>query len=98
MNNRDRVKQLEDAIRKHRDGFPDEPLSGELELWNVLDNEYEGNEKMNEEQIREIVRSEIMKCLGFVTAEEADGSSMMIALDVGGTIFASCEVPLRKKN
>ena len=53
---------------------------------------------MNEEQIREIVRSEIMKCLGFVTAEELDGSSMMIALDVGGTIFASCEVPLRKKN
>ena len=53
MNNRDRAKQLEDAIRKHRDEFPDEPLSGELELWNVLDSECEeekGNKKMNEDE------------------------------------------------
>jgi len=30
-------KRLRDAIVKHRDMFPDEPLSGEHELWKVLD-------------------------------------------------------------
>lgn len=33
-----RVKLLEDAIKKHRDQFPDEPLEGEHELWKNVEN------------------------------------------------------------
>ncbi len=32
------IKRLRAAIKKHKAMFPDEPLSGELELWKVLDN------------------------------------------------------------
>jgi len=31
-------KRLIAAIVAHRDQFPDEPMSGELELWKVLEN------------------------------------------------------------
>ncbi len=30
---KDRIEELEAAIKKHRDEFPDEPLMGEKELW-----------------------------------------------------------------
>ena len=32
-----RINQLENAIRKHRDNFPDEALQEEYELWSVLE-------------------------------------------------------------
>jgi len=32
-----RINQLENAIRKHRENFPDEALQGEYELWSVLE-------------------------------------------------------------
>ena len=31
-----RIKQLEDAIKKHKETFIDEALCGEYELWSVL--------------------------------------------------------------
>lgn len=33
-----RIVELEAAIRDHRRTFPDEPLQGELDLWEVLEN------------------------------------------------------------
>lgn len=47
MKDKDRIKQLEDAIRKHKEKFPDEALDGEYELWSVL---YLYDDKMIEER------------------------------------------------
>jgi hypothetical protein len=32
----ERERQLYEAIQKHRDQFPDEPMAGEKELWSLL--------------------------------------------------------------
>ena len=32
----DRIKELEAAIKAHRDGFPDEALAGEKKLWSLI--------------------------------------------------------------